>query len=128
MIQKKLVDKIFLDVKAPLDDARAYSRITGGVQDAAGRCCMSLNLKGVPIEVRTTVFRSIADVTGIARSLKGHDCTYVIQQGIPENAPDAQIRKETIFSRDELVELAKSVSFLKEVRIRTREKGEEKIF
>ena len=128
LIQKKLVDKIFLDVKAPLDDARAYSRITGGVHDAAGRCCMSLKLKGAPIEVRTTVFRSIADVTGIARSLKGQDCTYVIQQGIPENAPDGAIRKETIFSRDELVELARSVSFLKEVRIRTREKGEEKIF
>lgn len=127
LIQKKLVDKIFLDVKAPLDDSNAYSRITGGVQDAAGRCCKSLMLKGVPIEVRTTVFRSIADVTGIARSLKGQDCTYVIQQGIPENAPDPEIRKETIFSRDELAELARSVSFLKEVRIRTREKGEEKI-
>ncbi len=127
LIQKKLVDMIFLDVKAPLDDARAYGRITGGVQDAAGCCYKSLNLKGVPIEVRTTVFRSIADVTGIARSLKGQDCTYVIQQGIPENAPDGEIRKETIFSRDELVELAKSVSFSKEVRIRTREKGEEKI-
>ncbi len=127
LIQKKLVDKIFLDVKAPLGDSKAYGRITGGVQDAAGRCCMSLKLGGVPIEVRTTVFRSIADVAGIAKSLKARDCTYVIQQGIPENAPDGEIRKETIFSRDELVELARSVSFLKEVRIRTREKGEEKI-
>jgi pyruvate formate lyase activating enzyme len=128
LIEKRLIDKIFLDIKAPLDDTKEYNKITGNVlPDAAERCYKSLNLKGVPIEVRTTVFRSIADVTGVARSLKGQDCIYVIQQGIPENAPDEEIRKEKAFSRDELVELARNVSFLKEVRIRSCEKGEEKI-
>ena len=127
LIEKKLIDKIFLDIKAPLDDVKRYSLITGGVVDAAEHVRKTLNLKGVPIEVRTTVFRGIADVTEIAGSLIGRDCVYVIQQGIPENAPDGEIRKEKAFSRDELVDLARSVSFLKEVRIRSREKGEEKI-
>ncbi len=127
LIEKKLIDKIFLDVKAPLDDDKRYSMITGGVIDAAMHVVKTLNLKGVPIEVRTTVFHSIADVTQIAKSLEGRECTYVIQQGIPENAPDREIRKERAFMRDELVDLARSVSFLKEVRIRSREKGEEKI-
>lgn len=125
LIEGRLLDKIFLDIKAPLDDADKYFMITG-IKDAAEHVRRSLELK-VPIEVRTTVFRSIADVAGIARSLKGMDCTYVIQQGIPENAPDPEIRKEKALTRDELAELAMSVSFLKDVRIRTREKGEEKI-
>ncbi|MDD5472739.1 MAG: anaerobic ribonucleoside-triphosphate reductase activating protein [Candidatus Methanoperedens sp.] len=127
LIGKKLVDKIFLDIKAPLDDAQTYCMITGGIGEAAGRTHESLKLRGVPIEVRTTVFRSFADIPKIAKSLEGHDCTYVLQQGIPENAPDGKIQKEKPFSRDEMIALARKILFLKDVRIRTREKGEEKI-
>ena len=127
LIDKDLLDKVFLDLKAPPDDARTYSIITGGIKDAAEHAFLSLNLKGVAIEARTTVFRSFCNVPGIARSIEGYDCAYVIQQGIPEYAPDGKIRKEKPFTRDELIGLAKSVSFLKDVRIRTREKGEEKI-
>jgi len=50
-----------------------------------------------------------------------------LQQGIPENAPAGEIRKEKAFTRDELAALAKSISFLKDVRIRTKEMGEERI-
>ncbi len=127
LIEKKLLDKIFLDIKAPPGDEQRYSMVTGGIRDAAGRALQSLALMGADIEVRTTVFRSLADVSGIAKSLEGHDCTYVIQQGIPEYAPDEKLRNEKPFTREELMALAKSVSFLKDVRIRTREKGEEKI-
>jgi len=127
LIEQKLLDKIFLDIKAPLDDANKYSTITGGKEDAAERAHKSLCLKDVDIEVRTTVFPSFADVRGIAGSLKDRDCTYVLQQGIPENAPAGEIRKEKAFTRDELAALAKSISFLKDVRIRTKEKGEERI-
>src|SRR5659263_174003 len=79
------------------------------------------------IEVRTTVFRPFSDVLGIARALVGRECTYVIQQGIPENAPEGEIRKEKVLTRDEMIVLARSIPFLKDVRIRTKEKGEEKI-
>ncbi len=127
LIEKKLLDKIFLDIKAPLDETQKYRYITGGKDDAAGRARMSLDLNGIEIEVRTTVFRRFSDVLGIARALVGRECTYVIQQGIPENAPQGEIRNELALTRDELVTLARSVSFLKDVRIRTKEKGEEKI-
>lgn len=127
LIQQKLLDKIFLDIKAPLGDSRKYSLITGGKEDAAGRVLQSLNLRGVPLEVRTTVFRSLDRVLEIARFLADKDCTYVLQQGIPENAPDERIRKEKPFSREELIDIARTISFLKDVRIRTKEKGEEKI-
>jgi hypothetical protein len=50
-----------------------------------------------------------------------------LQQGIPENAPEGEIRKETAFTRDEMLALARSISFLKDVRIRTKEKGEERV-
>lgn len=126
LIEKKLLDKIFLDIKAPLDDVQQYSIITGR-DDAAGRARKSLDLKCIEIEVRTTVFRKFSDVLGIARALVGRECTYVIQQGIPENAPESEIRKEKVLTRDEMIVLARSVSFLKNVRIRTKEKGEEKI-
>ena len=127
LIEKKLLDKIFLDIKAPLDDVQKYSIITGGKDDAAGRARKSLDLKCIEIEVRTTVFRPFSDVLGIANALVGRKCTYVIQQGIPENAPEGEIRKEKVLTRDEMIVLARSVSFLKDVRIRTKEKGEEKI-
>jgi len=127
LIEKKLLDKIFLDIKAPLDDPQKYYYITGGRDDAAQRVRKSLDLKNVEIEVRTTVFPSISDVSGIAISLSGRNCTYVIQQGIPENAPEGEIRKDKAFTRDELEALALSISFLKDVRIRTKERGEEKI-
>lgn len=127
LIEKKLLDRIFLDIKAPLDDSIQYSFITGGIRDAAEKVLKTLNLKDVDIEVRTTVFSSFPDVSGIARFLDGRDFTYVIQQGIPEYAPDEKIRDEKPLTRDELAALARSVSFLKDVRIRTREKGEERI-
>ncbi len=125
LIDKKLVDKIFIDIKAPLDDDKKYHAITGR-QDASRRVRRSLNLRA-NIEARTTVFRSFADVEEIAKSLKNRDYTYVIQQGVPENAPEGKIREEKPLTRDEITALAQSVLFLKDVRVRTREKGEERI-
>ena len=126
LIGKKLVDRLFLDIKAPVHSDQ-YKMITGGVEDAGERVLRSLELIDIPLEVRTTAFRSYSDISGIAESLKGRDLTYVIQQGLPENAPDGDIRKEKPMTRDELAALAESVSFLKDVRIRTKEYGEEKI-
>ncbi|MCX9015365.1 MAG: anaerobic ribonucleoside-triphosphate reductase activating protein [Candidatus Methanoperedens sp.] len=126
LIKKKLVDRLFLDIKAPVHSDK-YSIITGGVEDAGERVFESLQLIDIPLEVRTTAFRSFSDISGIAESLIGRDLTYVIQQGLPENAPDGEIRKEKPLARDELAALAESVSFLKDVRIRTKENGEERI-
>ncbi len=128
MIKKKLLDRIFLDIKAPPGNIMKYKTITGGIGDAAEKALCTLNLEDVDIEVRTTVFPSLAaDVPEIAKSIAGRGCTYVLQQGIPEYAPDENIRKEKPLTRDELAALAGTLTFLKDVRIRTREKGEERI-
>lgn len=128
LIKKKLLDRIFLDIKAPIGDGKKYKTITGGIGDAGEKALESLDLRDVDIEVRTTVFSSFAaDVPEIAKSIEGRDCTYVLQQGIPEYAPDINIQKEKPFTRDELAELAGRLTFMRDVRIRTREKGEERI-
>ncbi len=128
LIKKKLIDKIFLDIKASPCDMQKYRKITGGIADAAERALCTLNLRDVDFEVRTTVFPSLAaDIPEIAESIAGCRCPYVLQQGIPEYAPDENIRKEKPLSGVELKTLAKNLTFLKDVRIRTREKGEERI-
>ena len=127
MIKKKLLDRIFLDIKAPPGNIMKYRTITG-IRDAAEKVLCTLNISDVDIEVRTTVFPSLAaDIPEIAKNIAGRGCTYVLQQGIPEYAPDENIRKEKYLTRDELAALAGSLTFLKDVRIRTREKGEERI-
>jgi pyruvate formate lyase activating enzyme len=128
LIENKLIDKIFLDIKASPCNMQKYRKITGGISDAAKRAFCTLNLKDVDLEVRTTVFPSLAiDIPEIAKRIAGCECTYVLQQGIPEYAPDENIRNEKPLTRDELAALAGSMTFLKDVRIRTREKGEERI-
>lgn len=129
LINKGLVDKIFLDIKAPLDDRGEYCMLTG-LKDAAPRVYESLHLtlpNGSQMEVRSTVFRHFPNVLEIANSLIDINCCYVIQQGIPEYSPDGDIKKEMCLSRDELIGIAKLCHWLKDVRIKTRENGEEVI-
>ncbi len=128
MIEKKILDRIFLDIKAPLGNKERYKTITGGIRDAPEKVQETLNLREVEIEVRTTVFPSFASsIQDIAEDIKGRNCAYVLQQGIPDFAPDMDLKKEKPLTRDELAALAGSLVFLKDIRIRTRENGEERI-
>lgn len=112
LVEKGLVDKIFIDVKTnPLDNDK-YRKITGGITDANKLVMESLMIKNVDIEARTTVFRStIDDVLPIAKFLKenGYD-KYIMQQGIPENAPNEEIRKESRLTKKEMENIAKDAS------------------
>ena len=132
LVRKKLIDKIFLDVKThPLDRDR-YRQITKGDYVVADRVVESLSIPGVDIEARTTIFRSINDSLTIAKYLvdNNYNNIYVIQQGHPWNTPDDEIRKEEILGRDEMICIAKNINAdtgLKRIKIRTREKGEETV-
>jgi hypothetical protein len=58
-------------------------------------------------------------------------CPYVIQQGRTEHIPNKAIKEDDIFSREELKGLtadAYHAADLKEVRIRSKEDGEEVIY
>ncbi|MDD5447133.1 MAG: radical SAM protein, partial [Methanocellales archaeon] len=131
LIEKNLVDKVFLDVKAPLSDPDLYAKVIG----ADGAKTVSLVRKSLEIckdrlEVRTTVFKGLIfekeHIKAIAEELP--DVTYVIQQGRPEQGPNEELKQYGMPSRDELVELARVArKFLSHVRIRTKEFGEEVI-
>lgn len=118
---KKLVDKIFLDIKTSLLDQKKYSEITGGIVDVNKKVIESLRIQNTVVEARTTVFRFIVDdILDIAKYLKEHDYkqTYVLQQGIPRYAPEEKIRKEKFVSKKELIDIAKNVSSLTGIKIR----------
>ncbi|MBA1342952.1 MAG: 7-carboxy-7-deazaguanine synthase [ANME-2 cluster archaeon] len=133
MIEKHLVDQICMDVKAPLE-RDAYLRISG--VDAANRVSESLGLyelckeNEIGFEIRTTVFPdfigSPQEIQLIAESIReiAGDVRYIIQQGIPEHA--WKDMPERAYTRDELISLAQIArQFLSDVRIRTKESGEE---
>lgn len=132
LARMKLVDKIFLDIKAsPLKGYR-YGQITNGAYIVADRVIQSLNIPNISIEARTTIFRSLNDSLEIAKYLADseYNGTYVIQQGVPWNTLDNKIRKEDILTREEIISIVKKIDTdigLKGIKIRTREKGEEYI-
>ncbi len=131
LIERDLVDKVFLDVKAPLSDPELYSKVIGG-DDAKTVSLVrkSLEICKDRLEVRTTVFKGLIfkkeHIKAIAEEIP--DVTYVIQQGRPEQGPNEELKQYGVPSRDELVELARIArQFLSHVRIRTKEFGEEVI-
>ena len=140
MLDKGLLDKVFLDVKAPLDDPKQYAIVTGLNVDAGSKAAentaRTLDIcirAGIELEVRTTVFRGLVgaeEVRKISQYLDECDSgnlTYAIQQGLPDNTLDMQDIEK--FSRQEVLDMATAVKpvNLKDIRIRTIENGEERI-
>jgi pyruvate formate lyase activating enzyme len=137
-----LLDAVMLDVKAPLELA-AYSCAVGyqerrDILDAVTKTidlCNRLRAGGKLkyFEVRTTVFRGIADrPEDVEAIVKAVQCdAYVIQQGRPEIAMDESMRKLEAIPRSDLIELARharriaSADKVKVVKARTRELGDE---
>jgi pyruvate formate lyase activating enzyme len=148
LAKEKLVDKVFIDIKAPLDDAGSYAGVIGrgtsqemraDPQDAIRNISdsiLSAIRSGVELELRTTAFRGFMgdeqDLRKIAASsfsLTGdRNVPYVIQQGLAENAMLESMRDIKPFSREEMLGLAASVhGSLDNIWIRTRERGNEKV-
>ncbi len=140
LLDKKLVDKFFLDVKAPLS-SDLYEKVTKS-KDASERVKESLMLlddRKADFEAVTTVFPDLVEkehVIEISRELDSicDDLVYVIQQGIPEHAREEFIRSKRIFSREEIIDMAMAAAEVftsdkkREIKIRTREEGEETVF
>lgn len=135
---KGLVDKLFLDIKAPLSEPRLYEYLTG-VPGVAVRVKKSLDActkAKIDLELVTTVFKrliGVEEVKRIARDIEaaGAACyPYVLQQGRPEHVPDNRIAGDDLYTSEELGELAMAAYLaaeLRDVRIRTKEGGEEMI-
>ena len=89
------------------------------------------------LELRTTLIRDfigsreeIASIAAwISENIKNKEVTYVLQQGIPEYSLRESLRETQVLEREELYELGRvAKNYLNDVRIRTKENGEEIIF
>ncbi|HNW37312.1 MAG TPA: anaerobic ribonucleoside-triphosphate reductase activating protein [Methanosarcina vacuolata] len=148
LVKRKLVDKFFIDIKAPPDDPKLYGKVTGfkesetmikNPEPITASVIKTLEIAdscGLELELRTTLIRDfigsreeIASIAAwISEHMKNRELTYVLQQGIPEHSLQENLRELRVLERDELYELGKiAKNFLENVRIRTRESGDEVI-
>lgn len=139
LIEEKLLDHVALDIKAPLN-RESYGKVIGiapsseetvhNVRTTLERC-----LKGeVTLEVRTTIVPNLIDqeeaVEDVAGEIAGAQL-YVLQQFSPEgDLLDQSFKNVAAPSREKLIRLAKAATGhgIGEIRIRTRERGEEKVW
>ena len=150
LVERKLVDKFFIDVKAPLDDPELYGKVAGWesykragsavkkppeeITAAITKTIEVADASGLELELRTTAFRGFIGnekeisliAAWISDHIKNREVTYVLQQGIPEHSMQEDLREIRVLEREELFELGKiAKGFLEKVRIRTKEEGEE---
>jgi len=138
LLKSKVLNKIFLDVKAPLGNNPLWFKVTQ-VSNAEKSVRHVLSLcrnDNIPLQVQTTVFKKLVDekeVLQIAEELDNFKFNgeYVIQQGLWDNIPRygrKLLKKEDEFTPEELRIIGEKVRekypFL--VYVRTRE-GEELI-
>jgi pyruvate formate lyase activating enzyme len=132
MLQRNLVDKIFLDLKDTLRE-NDYARATG-LKGAADQVLQSLQISmssGVPLDVRTTIFPEMPDASSvmeIARTLSGLKTEYpqhgleilILQQGLPRQG-EPQFEPVSL---DELKRLAEMIEDTVRVMVRAAPKIE----
>lgn len=146
LINRKLVDKFFIDIKASPDNPALYGKVTGCRESEAVKrtpeqvttpLIKTLEIVdscGLEMELRTTLIRNFIgsreDIANIAAwisdNIKNRRVMYVLQQGIPEYSLQENLRNTKVLEREELYELGRiAKGFIENVRIRTRENGEE---
>jgi pyruvate formate lyase activating enzyme len=114
-----LVDRLAMDVKAPLERYREVTGAKVGADDIA-RSASIVRSSGLPYLFRTTVVPGligIEDIETIGRWLEGA-AVYQVQQFSPVGTLDAEYRRIKPYSRDEVKRLADAARpFFKEVLI-----------
>ncbi len=138
LIEERLIDHVAISVVAPLHP-KNYRNVTGlselaekAVEDVKESIRICLDSK-TPLEVRTTIVPGLIgdeqSVREIARAIKG--CKfYVLQQYSPVgDILNPKFKKVNPPKRELLIKLAKAASEegIHDVRIRTREYGEERV-
>ncbi len=138
LLREGLVDRVALDVKAPLTpedyEIAAGLRKCGGVVESIRRILELCTAYGVEVEARTTVAPGVSDgvdfIRRIARQIKGHSDVYYLQQF--DNTGEVlspKLKVQPPPSRGRLMELAEVAldEGLEEVYIKTRELGLERV-
>lgn len=139
IVDTGLVDRVALDVKAPLN-VRDYSTFCSphiAVHEAVSSVKSSLQLcaeKRIPLEIRTTVAPGVSDnpdfIRRIAGSINGYEAVYYLQQFDNHGEVlDPKLKMSEPPSRERMAELAFEAiqAGLRDVYIKTRRGGLEKI-
>jgi len=114
LIQKKLIDYVAMDIKAPVNPKK-YERVSGVKSsyliDNVRESIQALLKSGIDYEFRTTIVPGVhtkEDLKEMVRSLNG--CKkYVLQKFQPENVRDEGLRKERSQTDGEMDELVKVI-------------------
>jgi pyruvate formate lyase activating enzyme len=121
LIQKRLVDYIAMDIKAPLEKYEKLSGVT--VDKEKLKSSISIIRAGkVDYEFRTTLIKGILsylDIERIVSLIKGSK-RYVLQNFYPDgNLVDTGFRNFSSFSKNELFDIKSSIEkYFKEVVVR----------
>lgn len=119
LIRDGLVDRVAMDIKAPLEKYRETVRADVRVEDIV-RSTDIIRNSGLPYVFRTTVVPGIIedeDIVEIGRLLEGAK-EFRIQQFSPRNTMDERLRQVAPYTRDRVKELAALVKpFFSEVRL-----------
>ena len=120
-IEKKLIDYIAMDVKAPLDER--YEKLSG-VKTDIEKIKRSISLimgSGLPYEFRTTVVPGLLeekDIEDLARCIAGAD-KFVLQQFTPGHTWDESLRSVKPYPKEKLEAMAAAArNHVKKVLIR----------
>lgn len=111
LLERGLVDRVFLDVKAPLDWGKYSKAIGVNNRQFFGNIQRSLDLlrdSGIRYECRTTAVPRILteeDLMKVAGQLKGKTENYYIQQFVPENTLDPEFEEVEPFGEKMLKEV-----------------------
>lgn len=148
LCEKDLIDGVFIDLKAPLDDPQEYGRMAGCGQypavtlspaEIAAKVRESIAIAadyGILKELRTTVLPGFMDSPSLIGAavlsalpyLKASGAPYVIQQGIPSHSLDPSLRDLSPLSRQDMIRLAvPALKHLNNIWVRTSEKGCERV-
>lgn len=119
LIRKKLIDRVAMDVKAPLE---RYSEVTG-VEVEKEDILRSIDIiknSGLHYIFRCTVVPGLVgpeDVEKISQLIKGAE-VFQLQQFVPLNPLDRDYLQKKPYSREEVQEFAKiAAPYLSEVRV-----------
>jgi pyruvate formate lyase activating enzyme len=133
LIAVKLLDGLFVDLKAPLTNPQKYAQITGTTEASnyinkikrtieIGTEALAVR-KLQEFELRTTLFKGLLTADEIIEMVKGFETIpYALQQGRTEMCAQPGL---TALTHDEIAMLAAQCR--RPLRIRTLEKGDEEI-
>jgi pyruvate formate lyase activating enzyme len=110
LLDKKLLDYVAMDVKAPLNNK--YEEVAGCPVNLANirESIRAIMESGIDYEFRTTVVPGqldVEDIAELAKAITGAK-KFILQQFEPANARDEELRKLKPYSKEKMVELSEA--------------------